>query len=411
MTARVSAHQALIAPPGSAASVIASARRAVQADRYAPGSFAVEWRELTQLEPIAAEWRELAARAIEPNVFYEPAFALDAAPVFAPDAGAVLIWSGTEPRRLLGLFPARVERRRFGFTLPILVGLTHPYGPLGVPLVERDAAEPVIAAWLAHIAGDAALPGLVMLPFLPIDGPFAATLAPILRRARMPAADFDRHQRALLQPDGDRTLYIERSVGRHQHKELRRHWRRLGDTGAVLLTSATEPAAVAMAVEDFFVLEAAGWKGRAGTASADDDDVRRFIRGAVVSLAAEGQASIDRIMVDGRAIAAAIVLRSGRDAWFWKIAYDETFASLSPGVMLSVIVTDELLDDPNIVRADSCAVANHPMIDHLWRERLGLCNRLIAVRPSAPFSVARRLEGLRSAAMAGVKTIRGRFRR
>jgi CelD/BcsL family acetyltransferase involved in cellulose biosynthesis len=381
------------------------------ADRYVASAFAVEWLALAELPSIAAEWRELAARALEPNVFYEPAFALEAAAVFAPDAGAVLIWSGTEPRRLLGFFPARVERRRYGFTLPIIVGLTHPYGPLGVPLVEREAAEPVIAAWLAHLAGDAALPGLVLLPFLPNDGPFAAALAPILRRAGMSAADFDRHERALLQPDGDRALYIERSLGQHRHKELRRHWRRLAEAGAVLSTTATEPAAVATAVEDFFVLEAAGWKGRAGTASAGHEDVRRFMRNALVSLAAEGQASIDRIMVDGRAIAAAIILRSGRDAWFWKIAYDETFGRLSPGVMLSAIVTDELLDDPDIERTDSCAVANHPMIDHLWRERLALSNRLIAVRPSAPFALVRRLEALRSAAAAAARALRSRFPR
>jgi hypothetical protein len=32
-------------------------------------SHRVEWRELSSLAPIAAEWRELAARALEPNVF------------------------------------------------------------------------------------------------------------------------------------------------------------------------------------------------------------------------------------------------------------------------------------------------------------------------------------------------------
>ena len=41
------------------------------------------------------EWRDLARRALEPNVFYDPAFALAAAPVFGADAGAVLVWSKT----------------------------------------------------------------------------------------------------------------------------------------------------------------------------------------------------------------------------------------------------------------------------------------------------------------------------
>ena len=85
------------------------------------------------------EWRALAARALEPNVFYEPAFALAAAPVFGARCGAVLVWSqgGT---RLIGLFPARdrAALRRAA----VLAGWTHPYAPLGAPLVDRDEAEP-----------------------------------------------------------------------------------------------------------------------------------------------------------------------------------------------------------------------------------------------------------------------------
>src|ERR1700683_5233204 len=102
------------------AAAITSARRAVVADRYAIDSFAVEWLPLSQLESIVGSWRELASRALVPNVFYEPAFALAAAPLFGRDVGAVLVWSGTAPRKLLGLFPARRETRRYGLKLATL---------------------------------------------------------------------------------------------------------------------------------------------------------------------------------------------------------------------------------------------------------------------------------------------------
>jgi len=174
----------------------------------------------------------------------------------------------------------------------------------------------------------------------------------------------------------------------------------------VLLTAATEPPAVAAALGDFLALEAGGWKGRAGTATADRDDLHRFLRTAVGGLAAEGKVLVNRILVDGRAIAAGIVLRSGRGAWFWKIAYDESFARFSPGVMLTVALSNELLEDAAIERADSCATENHPMIDRLWCERLALCDRLVALRPQAPFAAVRRLEALRSAAIAAAKRIR-----
>ena len=394
-----------------AASAIASARRAVVADRYAANSFTAEWRSFAGLLSIVDEWRELAARALEPNIFYEPAFALEAAAVFGADAGAVLVWSGTSPRKLLGFFPARIERRRYGVGLPVLVGWTHAYAPLGTPLVERDAAEPVIAAWLAYLADDNELPGLLLLPYLPEQGPFAVALDAILRRVQMPAADFNRHGRAQLIPGNERLLYVERTLGQHKHKELRRSVRRLGDTGAILFTVATEPDAVLAAVRDFFALESRGWKGHAGTAAALHDDIQRFITAAVSGLAKEGKVAINRILIDGRSIAATITLHSADTAWFWKIAYDENFAQHSPGVVLSFCVTEDLIEEPSIVRTDSCATANHSMIDHVWRERLMLCDRLIGVRPQAGFALARKMEPLRRLAIEAAKGVRKRFRR
>jgi CelD/BcsL family acetyltransferase involved in cellulose biosynthesis len=411
MAVRASADQAPVAALGGAASAITSARRAALADRYAAGSLDVEWRSLAELESISGEWRELAARALEPNVFYEPAFALAAAPVFGHGVGALLVWSGADPRRLLGFFPARIETRRYGIKLPILVGWSYPYAPFGVPLIEREAAEPVIAACLAHLAATETLPGLLLLPLLSETGPFATALDAIMRRAQMPAADFNRHRRALLAPSGDRSHYLELALSGRKHKELRRIGRRLADVGALLFSVATEPASLTAAIDDFLAVEASGWKGRAGTAATGDDALRRFFRAAIGGLAAEGKVAVNRILVDGRAIAAAVRLRSGRAAWFWKIAYDESFARFSPGVLLTLALTEELLEDAAIAHADSCATADHPMIDHVWRERLALCDRLIAVRPQAPFARARYLEAVRSLAIVQAKSLRDRLRR
>jgi CelD/BcsL family acetyltransferase involved in cellulose biosynthesis len=401
------------APPfADTAAVIASARRAVVADRYALDSFAVEWRELSQLDAIADDWRELAARALSPNVFYEPAFALAAAPLFGRGVGAVLVWSGTSPRRLLGFFPARIETRRYGVRLPVLVGWTHPFAPLGTPLVERDAAEPAIAAWLAFLARSADLPGLLLLPFVPDDGPFGAALMAILRRARMPAADFNRHRRALLAPkEGERAHYLQSAISTRRLKELRRLGRRLGELGALMFAATADPPALDAAAEDFLTLEASGWKGEAGSAALANHAVSDFMRTALQALAREGKAVINRILLDGSVIAAGIALRSADCAWFWKVAYDERFARYSPGVLLTLALTENLLDDAALARADSCASADHPMIDHIWRERLPLRDLLIALRPQAPFSLAQRLESFRVRAIAAAKRFRDKFRR
>lgn len=376
----------------------------------------VEWRPLAALGSIAAEWRALAARALEPNVFYEPAFALAAAPVFGRDIGAGLVWTRTVPPRLIGFFPARVERRRYGLALPVLVGWTHPYAPFGAPLVDRELGETAIAAWLDHLANDPGLPDLVLLPYVPMDGPCAQALDAVVARRSGQSRCFAQHRRALLAPAQDREDrkdYLDHAIGPKKRKELRRQRKRLADCGTVTSSSAGDASAIGLALEDFFALEADGWKGRAGTAAHDHADIVTFMTAAVTALAGEGKAEVARLSVDETTIAALVTLRSGATAWCWKIAYDERRARVSPGVQILLDVTQALLDDPTIARADSCATADHPMIDHVWRERLALVDRLLCAGParSYRFTLACALETARRIAIDGAKRLRGLIRR
>jgi CelD/BcsL family acetyltransferase involved in cellulose biosynthesis len=366
----------------------------------------VEWRPLAAIDDIVPAWRALAGRALEPNVFYEPAFVRAAAPVFGEGVNAGLVWLHDQ---LVGFFPGRVTRR-YGIPPRALTGWTHPYAPLGTPLIDRDDGGVALAAWLDHLARDTSLPDFWLLPFLP-EGPFARTLDSALAMGGGRSVAFGGHRRALLAPQ-DRSAYLAHAVGAGKRKELRRQRRRLGDAGPVTDDLATEPQAVAAALEDFFALEAGGWKGRAGTAAAMHEELRRFVSDAVAGLAAEGKARVDRLCVGDKAAATIVTLRSGTCAWTWKIAYDEAYARHSPGVQIMVDLTESLLVDPTIARVDSCATQDHPMIDHLWRERLTLSDRLIAVRPAGmEFALACRLETLRRFGLNAGKSLRDRLRR
>ena len=80
---------------------------------------------------------------------------------------------------------------------------------------------------------------------------------------------------------------------------------------------------------------------------------------------------------------------------------------------MSLDLTELLLADPEIARVDSCATADHPMIDHIWRERLPLADRLIDVRPDAgrSFALACAMESLRRKAIDAAKIARDALRR
>lgn len=366
-----------------------------------------EWLPFAGLAPVTDAWRALAARALEPNVFYGPAFALPAATAFGKDTGALLVWSRTGARRLIGFWPVVAMRRRWGVPLPVLVGWTHPYAPLGTPLVDADQAELALEALLAHVRADPTLPKLLLVPQLP-DGPVAARLAEAVVRHGGRSADFDVHARALLAPTDDRAGYLDRAVGRKKAKELKRLRRRLDEAGPVRLVTAHEPAEVASALGAFFRLESQGWKGRAGTAAVQHKEAWTFMQSALAGLAATRDVRIDRLVRGEETLAAAITLKQRDTSWFWKIAYDEDAARFSPGVQLTLEVTEALLADAALARVDSCAVADHSMIDHLWRERLPLADRLVAPDAAASvlFGFARQLESARRTAVAGARRLR-----
>jgi len=225
--------------------------------------------------------------------------------------------------------------------------------------------------------------------------------------------DYDCHRRAFLAADGDRSRYIQNAIARKQRKELARQFRRMEDIGPVTVLRTDTPVTIMAGLADFLRLEASGWKGRAGTAVYNDPGLRQFMTSAVRTLAAQGQAAIHRLCVNDKAIAACITLRSGHSAWCWKIAYDEDYARLSPGAQLLVRVTSDLLSDATIASADSLATPDHPLIDHVWRERCTISDRLIAVRTDSfvPFSVISRLEAMRRLGHAAGRTMRDHWRR
>jgi len=146
---------------------------------------------------------------------------------------------------------------------------------------------------------------------------------------------------------------------------------------------ASEPADVARALDIFLKLEDAGWKGARGTALAQAAGDAAFIRAAMSRLSATGMAEIITLSSGPEPVAAGLVLRQGRRAFYFKIAYDEKVAKLSPGVQLTLDLTQRLCADPSIDDVDSIAVARHPMIDHVWRDRLAVADLLVPTQPGA----------------------------
>jgi len=376
------------------------------ANIFQHGALEVRWTPISRLRGDPAPWRDLVRRAIEPNVFLEPGFALAAAEHFGgSDLGVLTVHAG---QRLVGLLPGRVEGIGAGRPVPVFVAWTHPFAPLSAPLLDREAAADAVSALMAAMRALPGAPKAALFPLLPEAGVAARLIGLEVAAKGRAVARFNIHSRAALMREDEDALSM---VSTRKRKELGRQRRRLLEAGHLAHEVSSEVRAVRAAVADFIVVEERGWKGRTGGAAAQEPAAEQFMTEAVAALAAERKARVDRLILDDRTIAAAITLFSGDYAWFWKIAYDENFARYSPGVQMALDLTDALEDDRGLALVDSCAVADHPMIDHLWAGRIAMADWLVPLDGAVSFALAVGAERMRRAMLSPLKALRGRLLR
>lgn len=83
-----------------------------------------------------------------------------------------------------------------------------------------------------------------------------------------------------------------------------------------------------------FELEAAGWKGTAGTAMASAENTARFYRSVARAYQRSGELRLSTITLDGGLAAFDICLLNSRRLWTLKGSYGEKHSRLSPGNVL-----------------------------------------------------------------------------
>jgi CelD/BcsL family acetyltransferase involved in cellulose biosynthesis len=334
-----------------------------------------DWRGLGEAD--VAAWDALAEAACEPNPFLESWHLLPSLGVFDPDGQVELLWLEAQGE-LVGLLPLRRERRYYGHPLPHWRNWLHANMFLGTPLVA-PGFEAAFWRELLDWCDDNTGPALFLhLSHLAKEGPLHDALAQVLGEAGRAAATVHREDRAMLHSGLDAEAYLEHSLGGKKRKELRRQHRRLGEQGELAVLRTTGDENVDAWAEEFLRLEEAGWKGDAGSALACDFATRILFVEALEGAAKRGRLERLSVRLDGKPLAMLASFLCPPGAFSYKTAFDERFARFSPGVLLQC-ENLALLARPDIEWADSCAAADHPMIDHFWRERRTIVRHNVAI--------------------------------
>ena len=373
--------------------------RASSAPKVKPAAVAriLDWRAA---EDISAEWEELSRASLDPNPFFEPAFALSLAQ-HAPQEHRprfLAVRETAATNRLIALFLIDSSGARTWKS---------PFVAFGSPLLRRGCAQDALDAALAWLHTQKGV-GFFHSQ-LDARGPTCCAILSHAVRNNLPVQEFDRRQRAAMMRDDKGVM---REVTGKRRKELARLLRRLQEKGEVSFRSATSIPDVRNAIETFLTLEGQGWKGERGTALVCNPVLATFTRTAMRRMAGLSQCRVDMMLLDGKAIAVGLVLLSHDQAFFWKIAFDEDYGFCSPGAQLTLSLGHSLAQDEAVTLADSCALPDHPMIDHLWVDRREMIDLFVGSGDLVQFQRAVQKEqtrrNLRRIAKSAFLTLTGR---
>ncbi|QWG15289.1 GNAT family N-acetyltransferase [Bradyrhizobium sediminis] len=350
---------------------------------------------------IGPQWDDLVPRA-NSNVFMNPAALTAAAELNFARIQVLLAWEeGGGERKLVGVW-ALQSRRPVPFWPMLLEALPYNYAFLSSPVVDPVCVDEVIAAFFAAIEKSPSLPKVLSLQSLDAECPSYPAISRELARRGIEPLMLSEDAR----PFVTREFGVKRSGS--TRKKLRQEWKRLSALGTVDVVNDRTLDGARQAFESFLVLEKASWKGDRGTALLSDPRDAAFVRRLFQDLAAQGNASVALLRVNGEPISAQVLMYCGATAYTWKTAFDAHYGKYSPGALLIDKITDELFAGPDITAINSCAI-EASFMGQLWAGRRVVVDMLLDIGPGK--SLGYRMEAGRQLGYQHLRSLRDRLRR
>jgi CelD/BcsL family acetyltransferase involved in cellulose biosynthesis len=322
-------------------------------------------------------WDALALCAAEPNPFHESWYLLPALRALDPKTSVLLLRFEFDGE-LAGILPLQREPRYYRWPIPHLAGWVHPNCFLGAPLVAVGLEQQFWRALLAWADANPRTGLFLHLAQIPLEGPLWRALQAVLAEQHRLAAPVYREERALLSSSLSPEAYFEASMSGKKRKELRRQHTRLAELGELTFERRRDDAHLLRWCEDFLALEQSGWKGNAGSALASDKATARMFKEVLSGAASQRRLERLTLSLDDEPIAMLVNFLTPPGAYSYKTAFDERYARFSPGVLIQR-ENLALLDYAEVRWCDSCAAADHPMIERIWREKRAIGRVSIAI--------------------------------
>lgn len=315
---------------------------------------------------------------------------------------ALAVWQHDQ---LIALLPFTQSRRRWGGLAKLNHVWTTPYSMLSVPLIHKQHADLALRCLTTAMGDGSTGSTLWLFDNLALDGTAGKEMLQHFKAAQNPFCILDPFDRAILRRQGDFAAHMKEHVSKKRRKDLVRNRKRLSELGTLTLTDCSAGADLNDAVEEFLRIEAAGWKGKRGTALNCNANTRAFAKQAFGDPAGAPITRADVLALDGRAIAVNLSLQTGRTAFTIKCAFDEEYRNYGAGLLLEEDMIREMLEGNWADKLDSATAPGH-LIQGLWNSSTRIADLLIAAGPgSLPFSFCEKLEKTRRKTRQVAKTL------
>jgi len=331
--------------------------------------------ELGELMNYIPAWEDLAACAVEPNVFYEPWFLIPALKAFASGKQIkfVLIFS-KDPARplgpdiLCGFFPLELQNRYRGLPVSVLSLWRHIHCYLCTPLLRTGYARESVAVFLGWLS-ETNHSRLIEFSWISGDGPVYKLLVDYFHERSTLTCITECMTRALFRPAADVEQYMRETLSGRHRKTLRRRESALSTGGKLEYSTLDAAGDIEFWTNDFLKLEASGWKGQEGSALSCDKAAEQFFSAVAKSAFHRRQLLMLALRFNDRPIAYRFSLLAKPGSFSFKIAFDEEFGRYSPGALLHLENIRQLHSRSGIEWMDSCTRPNNSMLNRLWPGR------------------------------------------
>lgn len=248
----------------------------------------------------------------------------------------------------IAIFPLQRVRRSVGrVPLWLWEHPTHPHLVLGEPLIDKKWANPDLFLRLIRILNQhSRLPwDALHFPNLLDDSVAMRTL----RAHPLPLMHQEQIDENMFFPCSDMPAALAHCSGQFK-RNLGRQGRKLAQRGSVTLTLARQGPELEAAFADFLRLEASGWKGGEGKASAINlhPHLLGFYRALKDRFSPTRNCLISLLQLNGVTIAAQFCLQSAGTLYILKMAYDEAWHAEAPGGQLLYKLLEYCCSEPEI---------------------------------------------------------------